>query len=67
MDLEGARVVSESEGQRLADDLGIGFVETSAKLGMNVDRAFEELVRCIPRTSTEYKVTHCGFLFTLLK
>jgi hypothetical protein len=37
--------VTFEEGQRLAEELGgLPFLETSAKLGINVDKAFYELV-----------------------
>ncbi len=40
-DLEAARQVSTQEGKKLADDLGLHFIETSAKSGENVDESFE--------------------------
>eukprot|EP01134_Creolimax_fragrantissima_P007033 CFRG7033T1 len=47
-DLEDDRQISFDEGKKAAEDLGnIPFIETSAKLGINVDQAFYELVRLI--------------------
>ena len=40
---EGAETVSTEEGQKLADSLGIPFIETSAKSGEGVNTAFEKL------------------------
>jgi small GTP-binding protein len=40
---EGAETVSTEEGQKLADSLGVFFIETSAKSGEGVDAAFEKL------------------------
>ncbi|KAJ3609323.1 hypothetical protein NHX12_023846 [Muraenolepis orangiensis] len=46
-DLAGDRQVGRDEAERLAADLGIRYVETSAKCNSNVDRAFELLTRDI--------------------
>ena len=46
-DLASDRKVSRDEAERLAGDLGIRYVETSAKCNVNVDRAFELLTRDI--------------------
>ncbi|KNC74699.1 hypothetical protein SARC_12759, partial [Sphaeroforma arctica JP610] len=47
-DLEDDRQITFDEGKKAAEDLGnIPFIETSAKLGVNVDQAFYELVRLI--------------------
>ena len=40
---EGAETVSTEEGQKLADSLGIPFIETSAKSGDGVDATFAKL------------------------
>jgi len=40
---EGAETVSTDEGQKLADSIGIPFVETSAKSGDGVEDAFDQL------------------------
>ncbi len=57
MDLESDRTVTEDEGRKAAEKLGIPFMETSAKTGHNVLEAFQKLVREIPRSGVEYKVT----------
>ena len=40
---EGAETVSTEEGQKLADSLGVPFIETSAKSGEGVQEAFARL------------------------
>ena len=40
---EGAETVTTDEGKKLADSLGVPFIETSAKSGDGVDEAFEKL------------------------
>lgn len=46
-DLNKDRKVSRDEAEQLAADLGVRYVETSAKCNSNVDRAFELLTRDI--------------------
>lgn len=41
------REVSVEEGVKLAEALGCSFVETSAKTGYNVDKAFRDLARAV--------------------
>ncbi|MHA1237976.1 MAG: Rab family GTPase [Candidatus Odinarchaeia archaeon] len=43
VDLEDKRVVPTSEGEKLAEKLGLKFMESSAKTGSNVDNAFKTL------------------------
>ena len=52
-DLEMDRQVSIQEGKDLADKYGCHFVETSAKMRINVDTAFHEVVRDIRRYNKE--------------
>lgn len=42
-DWEEKRVISQERGQQLADELGIPFLEVSAKSGINIDKAFYSL------------------------
>lgn len=42
-DWEDKRVVSTEQGQQLADELGIPFMEVSAKANINVEKAFFNL------------------------
>ncbi len=42
-DWEEKRVVSTEQGQQLANELGIPFLEVSAKSGINIDEAFYSL------------------------
>ena len=44
-DAEDQRVVSLEEGQQMANRLGIGFMETSAKNSIGVDECFTQLAR----------------------
>lgn len=44
-DMTSSRAVSREEGQVLADHHGIAFFETSAKASINVDDAFNYLIR----------------------
>ncbi|XP_001604213.2 ras-like protein 2 [Nasonia vitripennis] len=46
-DLDHQRAVSVEEAQNLARQLKIPYIECSAKLRMNVDQAFHELVRIV--------------------
>src|SRR5713226_5400769 len=41
------RVVTEDEGRELAEELGIKFIETSAKVNEGVEEAFFTLARCV--------------------
>lgn len=41
------RAVSEEEGRELAQELGIKFIETSAKINEGVEEAFFTLARCV--------------------
>ncbi|KFZ09250.1 hypothetical protein V501_05656 [Pseudogymnoascus sp. VKM F-4519 (FW-2642)] len=43
------REVTVKEGVELAERLGCGFVETSAKEGYNIDKAFHDLVRAVDK------------------
>lgn len=45
--MEHQRVVWQEEAQDLARQLKIPYIECSAKLRMNVDQAFHELVRVV--------------------
>ncbi|CAO1635001.1 unnamed protein product [Sympodiomycopsis kandeliae] len=47
MDKVNEREVAQSEGQALARRLGVGFVETSAKTCVNVEKAYYTVVRQI--------------------
>jgi len=59
-DLETSRQVSTNEGASLARNWGVPFLETSAKTRKNIEECFYELVRCIPRSGSEYKLVIVG-------
>jgi len=46
-DLEDGRRVARNEGRFISEELGCTFIETSAKLGLNVHESFLNLVRKI--------------------
>jgi Ras-related protein Rab-8A len=48
-DWEEKRVVSTEQGQQLADELGIPFLEVSAKSNINIDKAFYSLAADIKK------------------
>jgi GTPase SAR1 family protein len=48
-DWEDRRVVSTERGQQLADELGIPFLEVSAKSNINVEKAFYSLAADIKK------------------
>lgn len=52
-DLDTQRVVSAGEGQELAHNLKIRYIEASAKHRLNVDQSFYELVRIVRKFQEE--------------
>jgi len=52
-DLEEYRQVNEEEGRNLCEEFGWGFYETSAKLRVNIEESFYDLVRRI-RVSDDF-------------
>ena len=54
IDLEN-RSVSFDEGQRMAQNHGMMFIETSAKTKIGVQEAFEELVNKVIEKSYQYR------------
>lgn len=63
-DWEEKRAVSTEQGQALADELGISFLEVSAKSNVNIDRAFYSLAADIKKriidTSKTEQATGAG-------
>ena len=59
-DLEYERQVGSHEGRELAKHFGCRFIETSAKQRINVDEAFNNLVREIRRYNREQTTGHMG-------
>eukprot|EP01137_Pigoraptor_chileana_P004619 Opistho-2@46498 len=48
-DIEDKRMVTKERGQKLADEYGIKFLETSAKANINVEEAFMTIARDIKK------------------
>lgn len=46
-DMEDKRVVTKEQGQKLASEFGVKFMETSAKANINVEEAFNAIARAI--------------------
>lgn len=44
-DMNSERVVKTEQGERLAKEYGVAFIETSAKTGLNVDLAFMAIAK----------------------
>ena len=59
IDMEEDRKVNKEEGEKLAEELGFPFVETSAKSGININETFEDLVERIDKVygNSTQKVT----------
>lgn len=49
LDADGERMVSREDAEKLAGQLGVPYVETSAKTGQNTREAFELLTRRVYR------------------
>eukprot|EP00039_Didymoeca_costata_P017901 m.331293 g.331293 ORF g.331293 m.331293 type:complete len:205 (+) comp16695_c0_seq1:146-760(+) len=48
-DMEDKRVISKEQGQKLAAEHGVPFMETSAKANINVEEAFTAIARAIKK------------------
>ncbi|CRG91495.1 Rab GTPase SrgA, putative [Talaromyces islandicus] len=59
-DWEEKRAVSTEQGQKLADELGIPFLEVSAKNNINVDKAFYSLATDIKKVMDTSKSEQAG-------
>ncbi|XP_046352423.1 ras-related protein Rab-37-like isoform X4 [Haliotis rufescens] len=51
-DIAGERVIRREDGERLAREYGVAFMETSAKTGMNVELAFMAVARDLKMKKT---------------
>ena len=49
IDMDTERKVTKEEGEKLAQELGFPFVETSAKSGININETFDDLVERIDK------------------
>ena len=47
IDMENERVVSNEEGEKIADEYGLKFFECSAKTGVNIEQIFKEVAKKI--------------------
>ncbi|CRK23720.1 hypothetical protein BN1708_013782 [Verticillium longisporum] len=59
-DWEDKRVVSTEQGQQLADELGIPFLEVSAKSNINIDKAFYSLAADIKKRLIDNQKSETG-------
>lgn len=59
-DWEDKRVISEEQGQALADELGIPFLEVSAKSNINIDKAFYSLAADIKKRLIDSSKNEAG-------
>ena len=59
-DWEEKRQVSTEQGQQLADELGIPFLEVSAKNNINVEKAFYSLASDIKKVMDTNKTEQAG-------
>ncbi|KWU46039.1 ras family protein [Rhodotorula sp. JG-1b] len=59
-DWSDKKVISEQQGQELADELGLRFLETSAKSNINVEEAFFALATDIKNRLAETNATSGG-------
>uniref|UniRef100_A0A8C2EGM8 small monomeric GTPase n=1 Tax=Cyprinus carpio TaxID=7962 RepID=A0A8C2EGM8_CYPCA len=57
-DMASARVIRREEGEKLAREYGVIFLETSAKTGLNVDEAFMTVGKELVRRSVQLPVEH---------
>lgn len=48
IDMAEKRQVGTEEGQALAKELGVMFIETSAKAGINIKQLFHNLAQSLP-------------------
>lgn len=53
-DMTGERIIRAEDGEKLAKDHGVAFMETSAKTGMNVDLAFMAIARDLKMKKTRH-------------
>ncbi|XP_052262531.1 ras-related protein Rab-37-like isoform X2 [Dreissena polymorpha] len=51
-DMAGERIIRAEDGEKLAKDHGVAFMETSAKTGMNVELAFMAIARDLKMKKT---------------
>ena len=56
-DCETTRVVSLEDGRRLAENMGVPFIETSAKTGANVSESFETIARMIVNGQPQKRIS----------
>lgn len=59
-DWEEKRAVSTEQGQQLADELGVPFLEVSAKNNINIEKAFYDLASEIKKGMDTSKAEQAG-------
>ena len=60
IDMAEERKIKTEEGQKLADEYGFPFIETSAKNGINIDKTFEDLVEKIDSVYSKLETNSGG-------
>jgi len=56
-DMEDKRVISTEQGQKLAAEHDVAFMETSAKANINVEEAFTQIARAIKKKMDQKTVS----------
>ncbi|WXG44144.1 MAG: Rab family GTPase [Promethearchaeati archaeon SRVP18_Atabeyarchaeia-1] len=62
LDLDSEREVATGDGIRLAEEIGAGFVETSAKTGANIEVMFTECAKSLLKSQLMYLENRVSFL-----
>lgn len=60
------RAITEEEGRDLAHELGVKFIETSAKINEGVEEAFFTLARCVKSMFSELLFSQAPMLLSIV-
>nr|XP_055032911.1 ras-related protein Rab-37 isoform X4 [Misgurnus anguillicaudatus] len=66
-DMSNTRVIRREDGEKLAREFGVIFLETSAKTGLNVDQAFITVAKELVRRSVQMPVQPRFYLHDLME